>query len=72
MSCVYKHIRPTTLPTNDTHIELQHIMNPMPEISDQLSPQLVHEILKTSDINISKFEHYSNIKPYVSNIISVY
>ena len=58
MSCVYKHTRQTNLPTNDTHTELQPIMNAMPEISDQLSPQLVQEMPKASDVDISKFEHY--------------
>ena len=58
MSCVCKHTRPTTLSSNDTHIEVQPITNPIPEISDQLSPQLAPEILKASGINISKFEHY--------------
>ena len=43
MSCVNKHTRPETLPTNNTHIELQPIMNPLPEISDQLPPQLVRK-----------------------------
>ena len=37
-------------------IELQSLMNPIPEILDQLSPQLVQEILKASGIDIFKFE----------------
>ena len=32
-------------------------MNPMPEISGQLSPQLVPEILKASGKNISKKQY---------------
>ena len=40
MSCVHKHTRPNTLPKNNIHIEVQPIKNPVPEISDQLSPQL--------------------------------
>ena len=52
------HIRPNTLPTNDTHIELQSITKSVPEILDQLSPQLVQEILKASSVDISKFKHY--------------
>ena len=41
MCYVCMHTRPSTLPNNDTHIELQPITNPIPEILDQLSPQLV-------------------------------
>ena len=41
MSCVHKHTTSTTLPNNNTHVELQPITNPLPEIPDQLSPQLV-------------------------------
>ena len=55
MSCVCKHTRPNTLPNNDTHIELQPITNPMPEISDQLSLQTVKEILKATGIDMSQF-----------------
>ena len=58
MSCVHKYTRLTTLPTNDTHIESQPFTNTMSEISGQLSPQLVQEILKDSDDDISKFEYY--------------
>ena len=49
-SCVHKHTRLITLPTNDTHIEFQPIMSPLSEISDQLPPQLVQEILKSSRV----------------------
>ena len=45
-----------TMPANDTHIEFQPISNSIPDISDQLSPQIVQEILKASDVDISKFE----------------
>ena len=58
MSCVCRHTRLTNLPTNDTHIELHPIRSHMHEISDQLLPKSVQEILKVSGINISKFEHY--------------
>ena len=43
--------------TNDTHTELQTILNSMPDISDQLSLQIIQEILKACGIDISKFEH---------------
>ena len=33
-SCVCKHTRPTTMPTNDIHIELKPISNSMPDNSD--------------------------------------
>ena len=56
MSCVGKHTKPTTLPTNDTHIELQPVLCSIPEISDQLSQQLVQELLEDSGVDISKFE----------------
>ena len=59
MSWVCKHTTPTTLPTDDTHIELQPMSNSMPEISTQLqSPQIVQEILKANGVDISKLEHY--------------
>ena len=59
---VYISMLDQTPPNNDTHIELQPITNPMPEISDQLSPQLVQEILKASGVDMSKFEHYKKCK----------
>ena len=55
---MHKHTRPNTLPNNDTHIDLQLIMNPLSEISDQLSPQLVQEMIKASSVDMSKSEHY--------------
>ena len=62
VGCVCKHTTPATLPNNDPHIELQLITNPSPDISDQLSPQLVQEILKASGADLSKFEHYKRCK----------
>ena len=44
------------MPANDTHIELQPISNSMPDISEQLSPQIVQEILTASAVDIIKFE----------------
>ena len=61
-SCVHKHTRLTTMPANDTHIELQPISNSVPDISDQLSPQIIQEILKASSVDISKFECYMQCK----------
>ena len=46
------------MPANDTYIELQPILNSMPDISDQLSAQIVQKILKASSVNVSKFEYY--------------
>ena len=54
IGCVGKHTRPTTLSNNNPCIELQPITNPAPEPSDQLSSQLVQEILKASGVNMSK------------------
>ena len=45
-SCVCKYIRPTSLPVNNTHIELELILDPLLDILDQLSPQIIQEILK--------------------------
>ena len=61
-SCVSKHTRLTTLPVNDTHIELQPISNPLPDISDQLSPQIIQEVLKASGVDFSRFESYKQFK----------
>ena len=55
--CVCKHSRLTTMPANDTHIELQPISNSMPNISDQLVPQIVQEVLKASGVDLSKVKH---------------
>ena len=62
MSCVHMHTRPNTLPNNNTSIEYQPITNPIPEISKQLSPQHVQEILKASGVDMSKFEHHKKFK----------
>ena len=62
MGCVCKDTKPTTLPNKDEPIELQPITNPMSEISDQLSPKLVQEILKASGVDISTFEYYKKCK----------
>ena len=43
------------MPGNNTHIELQPILNPMPDISDQLSQQIIQGILKASGVDLSKF-----------------
>ena len=40
------------MPTNDTHIELQPILNSMPDILEQLSLQIVQEALKASGVDI--------------------
>ena len=61
-SCVHKHTWLTTLPVNDTHIEFQPIMNPMPDISDHLSPQIIQEVLKASCLDFSKFRCYKQCK----------
>ena len=71
MNCVHKHTRQTYLPTNNTHIELQPIMNPMPEISDQLSPQPVQEILKSSNNKSIKIWALSVMQSPTSDILSV-
>ena len=47
---------------NDTHIELQPILNSMPDISDQLLPQISKEILNASGVDISIFEHYKQCR----------
>ena len=41
---VCKYTRSTSLPVDNTHIELEPISAPLPDISDQLSPQLIQEI----------------------------
>ena len=57
-SCICKHARLTFLPVNEAHIELQQILDPLPDISDQVSPQILQYILKASGVDFSKFEHY--------------
>ena len=50
------------MPVNDTHIELQPILNPIPDISDQLSPEISQDVLKASGVDISKFKHHKQYK----------
>ena len=57
-SCECKHTRPTNIPVNDAHIELQPILNLMPDISDKLLPQIIQEVLNSSDVDILKFKCY--------------
>ena len=52
------------MPVNDTHIELQLISNPMPDISDQLSPQIIQEVPKANGVDILKLEHYKQCKAH--------
>ena len=39
-------------------IKLKPISPPAPDTSDHISTQIIQEILKTSGVNFSKFEHY--------------
>ena len=41
---------------DNTHIELEPISNLLPDPSDQLSPQVILEILKASGVDFSKFQ----------------
>ena len=50
------------MPVNDTHFELQPILNPMSDISDQLSPQIIQAVLKASGVHVLKFEWYKPCK----------
>ena len=59
---VYIHTRLTTLPVSDTHVELQQILNPLPDISDQLSPQIIQEVFKASGVDFSQFKYYKCCK----------
>ena len=61
-SYVNDYTKPISLPVNNTHIELEPISNPLPESSDQPSPQIIQEILKASGIEFLKFEHYKHCK----------
>ena len=47
---------------NNANIELEPILDPLPDISDQLSPQIIQEILKASGLDFSKFKHYKQCK----------
>ena len=55
-SCVCRYTRPTSLPVNDTYIDLQPISNPLPDISDQLSPYIIHEVLKASCVRFFEIQ----------------
>ena len=55
---VHKYTRPTSLAVNNTHIELESISISLPDISNQLSPQLIWEILRASGVDFSKLECY--------------
>ena len=57
-----KYTRPTSLPDNDAHIELELISDPLPDISDWLSPQIIQKIFKASGVNFSKCKHYKHCK----------
>ena len=59
-SCVCKHTRPVSLPANNTHIELESISNLLSDPSDQISPQVIQEILKASHVDFSKFQFYKH------------
>ena len=61
-SCVYNYIRPISQPVNNTYIELEPISNPLPESSDQLSPQIIQEILKVSGVGFLKLKCYKHCK----------
>ena len=61
-SCVQKHTRPTSLPVNDTHIELLPILNPLFGISDKLSPQIIQKVLKASGVDFSKLKCFKSHK----------
>ena len=59
-SCVHKYTRLTSLPVINTHIALEPISDPLPEISEQLSLQIIQEILIASGVDFSKFECYKH------------
>ena len=61
-SCVCEHTRPVSLPINNTNIELDPISNLLPDPSEQLSPQIIQEILKASGVDVSKFQCYKHHK----------
>ena len=60
-SCVCKHIGPVSLPVNDSHIELEPTSNLLLDTSNQLSPQVIHEILKPSGIDFFQNSNIANI-----------
>ena len=61
-SCVCVHTRPVSLPVCNAHIESDPISNLLPEPSEQLSPQIIQEILKPSGVHFSKFQCYKCCK----------
>ena len=58
-----------SIPVNDTHIELQPILNPLPDISEQLSSQIIQEVLKPSGVDFSKFKCYKHHKVQCHNYL---
>ena len=54
-SCVCKDTRPSSLPANNSNIELEPISTLLPDTSDQVSLQIIQEILKASGVDFSKF-----------------
>ena len=61
-SCVCKYTRLTSLPGDNTHIVLEPISNPLPESPDQLSSQIIQEILKAKGVDFLKLECYKRHK----------
>ena len=43
-------------------LNLEPISDPLSDISDQLSPQIIQEILKASGVDLFKFEFYKHCK----------
>ena len=56
------------MPSTEKHIEMQPIVNSMPDISDQLSPQIVQEILKARGVNNQNSNIISDTKQYVQTL----
>ena len=55
-----KHTGLTTLPINNPHTELQPILNLLPDISDQLSSQIIQDVLKAIGVDFLKFGCYKH------------
>ena len=53
-----------------SYIELEPILDQLPDISDQLSPQLIQEMLKASGVDFSKFKHVINVKRQKCNTVT--
>ena len=51
-SCACTHTTLTSISVNYAHIELQPIVDSLPYISDQLSPQIIHKVFKASGVII--------------------